>query len=117
MYLEDYKDLFECLRHTTSIDSRSPMFFLKKNKKNEFLDLFNKYFKEDFILYDKSEILKYKLFGINKNHYKFKKCIGDYIAIAIKNKSIKYKRKGTEHLASHSGLTSSECQVPLIIKY
>ena len=52
-----------------------------------------------------------------KEHKMFKSCLGDYIAIAIKNKNIKYKRYGKELLANHSGLTKEEIFVPLIIKY
>ncbi|MBQ7030847.1 MAG: alkaline phosphatase family protein [Bacilli bacterium] len=115
LYLEDYKELFECLKHTTSIDSRAPMFFVKDEKKKIFENLFDKYFKNDFILYNKTEILNKKLFGINNNHNLFESCIGDYIAVSIGNRAIKYKRKGSEHIASHSGLTIDECKVPLIL--
>lgn len=115
LYLEDYKELFECLKHTTSIDSRAAMFFVKNDKKSVFEKSFKQQFKNDFILYNKTEILNKKMFGLNNDHNLFESCLGDYIAVAISDKSIKYRRNGHEHLASHSGLTTKECIVPLII--
>lgn len=117
IYLEDYKEIFDCLLHTTSIDSRASMLFVKPNKKDVFEKLFKKNFNKDFILLSKEKIIKNLIFGTGKEHKMFKSCLGDYIAIAIKNKNIKYKRYGKELLANHSGLTKEEIFVPLIIKY
>ena len=115
IYLEDYDELFNCLKHNTSIDSRASMMFVKKDCIDKFSELFRQKFNEDFILYSKKEILDKKLFGLNKNHKMFNSCLGDFIAVGIKDKSIKYKRNGHEFKASHSGLTELECNVPLII--
>ncbi len=116
IYLEDYEEIFDCLLHTTSIDSRASMMFVKHEKKALFEKLFQNYFKKDFVLLSKEEIIQSSIFGIGKGHKLFKSCLGDYIAIAIKNKNIKYKRNGKELLANHAGLTKEEIYVPLIIK-
>lgn len=115
IYLEDYDELFNCLKHNTSIDSRASMMFVKKNCIDKFSRLFQEKFNEDFKLYSKKEIIEKKIFGLNSNHKMFNSCLGDFIAVGIKNKSIKYKRNGREFKAAHSGLSKLECNVPLII--
>lgn len=115
IYIEDDKELFDCLAHTTSIDSRAAMMFLKKDMKEKFLSIFEKKYGNDFILISRKDIIENKLFGIGNNHEKFESCLGDYIAISISNVSLKYKRIGHKLLANHSGLTSDEVDVPLIL--
>lgn len=117
IYIEDDKDFFECLLHTTSIASRASMFFLKHGYENKFLEIFNKKYKRFFILLSKKEILEKRIFGIGTNNKKFESCLGDYIAISIANYSFKYVRHGNKTLASHSGLTENEVDVPLIMVY
>ncbi len=116
-YLEDYEDIFDMLIRNTSIDSRSSMFFIKDGMKDKFKSLFNKYFKDYFILLDKEEIYNYKIFGTGINHPHFDSSIGDFIAISIKNKNIRYKRvEGKVDMkSSHAGNTPDETIVPLII--
>ena len=117
IYIEDDKELFECLSHTTSIDSRASMFFIKDGYKEQFLNIFAKKYKDGFLLLTREEILKKKLFGLGINNDKFESCLGDFIAIAISNKSFKYVRHGKEMLANHAGLTEDEVEVPLILEY
>lgn len=115
IYIEDDKELFDCLLHTTSIDSRASMLFLKPNYKSKFLEIFKDRYAKHFILMSKQEILNKCLFGIGINHQKFESCLGDYIAISISNISLKYLHKGHNVLANHSGLTEDEVDVPLIL--
>ena len=117
IYIEDDTDFFECLLHTTSIASRASMFFLKPGYEDKFLDIFNKKYKNFFQLLSKKEIIEKKLFGIGTDNKKFVSCLGDYIAISISNYSFKYIRKGSKTLASHSGLTENEVDVPLVMIY
>ena len=117
IYIEDDTDFFECLLHTTSIASRASMFFLKHGYEDKFLEYFNKKYKNFFLLLSKKEILEKKLFGIGTDNEKFESCLGDYIAISISNYSFKYIRKGSKTLASHSGLTENEVDVPLVMVY
>ena len=117
IYIEDDKDLFDCLSHTTSIDSRASMFFIRGGYEERFIDIFNRKYKNDFLLLSKNEIIEKQLFGIGINNDKFESCLGDYIAISISDKSFKYIRHGREMLANHAGLTENEVDVPLILKY
>lgn len=117
IYLEDYPDIFNCLIRNTSSDPRAAMYFIKEDKKIEFEKLFNDKFKEYFILMNKEDIIKTKLYGTGINHPNFEDSLGDFISIAISNKSIKYKRFENEHilLSNHAGNTDDETIVPLII--
>ena len=49
IYIQDDKEFFDCLLHTTSIDSRASMFFLKSNCKSKFLEIFKERYAEYFI--------------------------------------------------------------------
>ena len=113
--LSDYKDIFSLLKHDISIESRACAFYVKEGKKREFEQLFNKYFKEDFILYTKEEVIKNKLFGIGIENKHFKDSIGDYLAIATSNKYFRYNQNSVKLTSMHAGLTEDEMLVPLII--
>lgn len=62
--LSDYPDIFNLLKRDISIEARSCNFFVKDGKLDEFVILFNKYFKNYFNLYSKEEVLKHNFFGI-----------------------------------------------------
>ncbi len=113
--LSDYKDVFNLLKHDISIEGRACAFFIKDGKKHEFEQLFNKYFKKDFLLYSKEEVIKNKLFGIGKENKYFKESIGDYLAVAISNKYFIYNGNSDKLVSMHAGLTIDEMLVPLII--
>ena len=114
IYLEDYPNLFNCLSQTTSIDSRACMLFIKEDKIDYFKNEFEKQFGSNFILLKQEDILSLQLFGLGINHNMFKSCLGNFIAIAISDKNLKYRRYGKELLSNHSGLTENEYLVPLI---
>ena len=81
--LDDYKDLVDCLKRNTSLEARAVNFYIKENKLDIFPSLFNKYFKEDFDLYSKKEIIDSGLFGdgvendIHERDYSFMKRVSD----------------------------------------
>lgn len=112
--LEDYPDIVQCLERNTSIEPRAVNFFIKKNKKQEFEELFNNYFCNDFDLYTKEDIINSNLFGEGIENEVFRDILGDYLAIAKTNKTLLYG--GSEVLKSqHAGYTDDEIYVPLIV--
>ena len=112
--LNEYPDIIECLIRNTSLEPRAVNFFIKKEKKDEFKNLFNKYFSNDFKLYDKEDIINSKLFGDGIENEIFRDSLGDYLAIAITDKTLIYI--GSERLKSHhAGYTDEEIFVPLIV--
>lgn len=112
--LEEYKDLYNMLERTTSIEPRAVSFKVKDNNKEEFKTLFNNYFKDDFLLYTKKEIIDEKLFGTGKENKYFEDALGDYLALAIKDKYINFDKNDKVFKSHHAGLTEDEVLVPLI---
>ena len=114
LFIKDYPDIEECLLRNTSLEPRAVNFFIKESKKEIFKELFNKYFKDDFDLYPKDEVIESKLFGDGEENEIFRDALGDYLAIAKSNKTLLYT--GSEVLVSqHAGYTDDEIYVPLIV--
>ena len=112
--LNDYPEIVECLLRNTSIEPRAVNFFIKEEKKEDFVRLFNKCFSQDFDLYKKEDIINSKLFGGGEENIKFRDALGDYLAIAKTDKTLLYR--GSEELKSqHAGYTEDEIYVPLIV--
>ncbi len=118
IYLNEYKDIDDCLRMPPSIESRFVSIFLKENKKELFKELINKYFKDKFLIYDKDEFLKLGLLGLGKKHERIDSYLGDVILIGNSNINIRYtitNEKFKSLKADHSGITKEEMMVPLIV--
>ena len=114
IFIKDYPDVEECLLRNTSIEPRAVNFFIKPDKKEKFVKLFNKYFSKDFDLHPMEDVIESKLFGDGKENEIFKDALGDYLAIGKTNKTLLYK--GSEPLKSqHAGYTDDEILVPLIV--
>lgn len=114
IFIEDYPDILECLSKKTSIESRAINFFIKDDKKDEFVKLFNKYFKDYYTLYTKEDIIKSKLFGTGEENEIFRDELGDYLAISYSNKNIVCPG-GNIFLSHHAGYTDDEIFIPLIV--
>ena len=71
-----------------------------------------------FLLFTKEEFSKSNLLGRGKKHYKIDEYLGDFIAISISNKAIRYTIDGNKFkklIADHAGMTKEEMEVPVII--
>lgn len=113
--LSDYPDFFDTLNGDVSIEDRMCSMKVKKDKEDEFLMLFNKYFSNDFVLKNKKEILESKLFGDGEEHPLFIDSLGDYFALAIGDKYIRYSQKSDKFISMHAGFTEDEMRIPLIV--
>lgn len=113
--LSDYEDIFDTLDGDVWIEGRMCAFKIKKERKEEFEELFIKYFKEDFILKTKEEAIKEQLFGDGIEHHNFRDSLGDYFALAVGDKYFKYTDKGEHFKSTHAGFTIDEMKIPLII--
>ena len=110
--LTDYPDICECLVRMPTIEIRCPNFFVKEEKKQQFVEAFDRHFGKDFILFSKKEVLEKQLFGEGWNHERFESMIGDYLAVGTGNVGINNdKMKFRGH---HAGLTEEEMTIPLI---
>ena len=97
-----------------SFETRAQSFYVKDEYKKEFEELFNKTFKEDFILLDKKQVFERKIFGDKESHPKFEEFLGDYLAIAISDMSFVSIDK--EFIKGHhAGLCDDETAIPVIV--
>lgn len=114
--LSDYPKLFSMLKRPISIETRAAAFYIKDEYIDDFPAEFLMNFGEDFLLYSNKEVIEKKLFGTGEMHPKFKELIGDYLAIAIKNKGLEYTRSAMQFASHHAGLTEKEMIIPLIVE-
>ncbi len=113
--LTDYKDFADTLERETFIEARATSFKVKKERKEEFETLFDKYFADKFILLTKEEVLKSKLFGDGKDNEKITQFIGDYMALATSDKYFRYGENSVNLASHHAGITEDEMIIPLMI--
>ena len=113
--LKEYPELFDCLERDISIEARACSFKIKRGKKKQFVEQFQRNFSKDFLLFSKEEVIQKKLFGLGKNNLHFQEVIGDYLAIAIQDKYFRYDENGKKYISMHAGLTEDEMLVPLIV--
>lgn len=113
--ISEYKDIYDTLDGDVWLEGRMCAFNIRKERKQEFEKLFNKYFKDDFILKTKKEIIEEKIFGDGIENKYFKDSLGDYFALAVGDKYFKYTTKGDYFKSAHAGFTVDEMKIPLII--
>ena len=112
--LSDYPKILSMLKRPISIETRASAFYIKEEYINVFPIEFHNSFGDDFILYSKSEVIEKHIFGFGEMHPKFEEFIGDYIAIAIRDKGIVYSEKSNQYPSNHAGMTDQEMKIPLI---
>lgn len=113
--LSNYPNIINMLKGDFSGDSRVAVFRVKDEYKKTFPLEVKKVLKDDFIIMSKQEVIQKKLYGTGLKNKYFDDALGDYFAIGIGNKAIRYDEKGHMHKSAHSGITIDEMLVPLII--
>lgn len=116
LYLYEYQDIIDCLDKLPSAEARSTIFHVKENKKEEFEIKFNQYFSNDYMLFNKKEILDLNIYGTGNPHHSTDISIGDYLAVSKTNKYFIFNSSsGIPFIGHHAGSTMDELEVPLII--
>lgn len=113
--LSDYPEIINMLKGDVSIDNRACSFRVKDEYIKEFPKKLKKVLKDDFIIMSGKEVYDRKLFGDGVENKYYKDAIGDFFAIAVSNKSIRYDESVHMHKSGHSGITEEEMFVPLIV--
>ena len=112
----EHDDLYSLLRHPLSFEKRTPTFFVKEDKQEEFKELFNKYYGEHFILFSKQEALVSQIFGEGKTNDNITRFIGDFIATS-KDKYCLYASKEMNRMdffkGHHAGNTEEEMRIDI----
>ena len=115
IYLNDYPDILETLKKTTSLEPRATSFHVKDGKQEQFQKLFNQYFSKDFNLYSKEEIIESHLFGPGVEHPLFRSSLGEFLAIAEESDKCIIADGDTPLTSQHAGYSEDEIYIPLII--
>ena len=113
--LYTYYDILNCLYAPFTCDSRTAFFFVKDNKKEEFVSLFNQYFSDFYDLYTKDEIINNHIFGYGLENPLFKDLIGDYVAIAKDKYYFVQSPDGHNFKGHHAGGLVDEYTIPIIV--
>ena len=115
----DYPEIQDCLIMPPSFEQRVLNFWVKEDRKEEFVALFNKHFSEKFLLLSKEEFLDKHFLGYGNKHKKIDDFVGNYIALSISDASIKIETNlapgEKDKKSTHCGLTKEEMEVPLIV--
>lgn len=116
--LSDYPELTSMLIRPVALEARSVSFFIKDACLEAFKEMFLSLFGKDFILMTKEEVLDKKLFGsavLEKDMLqKNSASIGDFLAVAVRNKALLWSEKSKRFKSHHAGITKEEMIIPLI---
>lgn len=106
--------LFSYLRRKPSLEPRATNFFVKPECLKAFEEHVTRHYGAYFELYSRARILDENIFGTGKPHHTISETLGDFVAIATKDRMFTLK-EGTPFKAHHAGMTKDEMLVPLIL--
>lgn len=116
--LDDFPDITDCLAKPSSIEGRTPTFFIKEGRSEDFKQAFNKHFGDDFYLMDRDEVFNSGYFGEGNPCLASKEFIGDFVAVSMGKDLLLQKSLFTKiHLQKghHAGGTKEEREVLLAV--
>ena len=114
--LLDEPEIMECLVRQPSIEPRTLNLFVKEQYRDSFPEIFRRHFGDAFLLLTREEVLREKVFGPGKDRDGLAEMIGDYVAMAVSDKSIfNTHLEAQEMPGGHAGLTREEIAIPLIV--
>ena len=112
--ISKYEDLYSLISQPACLEKRSPSFFVKDGKQDEFKKLFDKYFGREFDLLSKKEVIDCKLFGEGKPRDGVIDSFGDYVALSrgkyslFSSKEMKSSHGGKGTYPGHHGGGTNE---------
>ena len=108
------KEIQDCLLRNLSLEKRCANFFIKEDKKEEFVQLFNEKYGKHYELYTKQQVLDMEIFGEGKMDDNVSRFIGDFVGIATDEYTLKDKEDSFAHKAHHAGSSLDELIVSVI---
>ena len=112
----EHNDLYGLLTRPLSFEKRTPTFFVKEGKLEEFKTLFNKYYGEHFTLMSKRQVLDEQMFGEGETTDAIKRFIGDFVATS-NDRYCLYASKETKNIdlfkGHHAGNTQEEMLIDI----
>ena len=110
----EHEDFSKMLKHVYGLDARSCAFYIKDEYKKDFIDTFNKYYKDYFIVKTKDEVIKEKWFGEGTPHPLFESFIGDFLVTSISDYGFTFE-DDYFLLGNHAGSTENESLIDVSI--
>lgn len=106
------QEMMDCFVRRPSMEARALNLFVKEECRSHFETLFQERYGNKFHLFPMNEVRKIGLLGINNDHPKLDRMLGNYLAVAVADAVLRTKNE--IHPADHGGLTSDEMLIPLI---
>ena len=114
--LTDYPEIRDCLVRQPSFEPRALNLFVREECREAFPEIFNRHFGDSFLLLTREEVLSERLFGTGKNREGLEEMIGDYVALAVADRTIFNTHLEAQEMPGvHAGLTREEISIPLIV--
>lgn len=118
MDFEKYDKYFYAL---PGIDFGMSTYYVKKDMEKEFVEEFNRDFKDKMHLFKTEEFIDNKVFGPNKGNQFISNNLGEYISLCNSDSQFINSTEIDEYYGktkgNHSGLTKDEMVIPLIVIY
>lgn len=114
--LSDYPDILECCEINPFMEPRAISFHIKPTHLGKFPSVFNRYFKDDYLLLNKKEFLSGGYLGEGVPHPKVDDFVGDFIAIGISNRYLHIGASYYEMKSHHAGMTEDEMMVAVMLE-
>lgn len=110
--LSEDEEIIACLVRNPSIESRAMNLFVKEDCKERFEQLFRAKYGDHYQLLPMTEVRNRQLFGCGLDHVRLHRMLGDYLAIATDEVTLRMKDK--KFIGEHGGMTAEEMLIPLI---
>ncbi len=113
--VREHQDFYDTFIRFPSFEGRSTTFFVKEDKKEQFVQLFKKYYGNDFKLMSKQEVLDINLYGEGTPNPHAVSFLGDYLAISIGKWGFDLEEVKSDHVlkAHHAGFTKEEMLIDI----
>jgi len=121
-FLTDTDPMLAMLRVPPTGDARMPIFHVKPEQREAFVDLFDERFADRMILLDSNEAERLELFGPGRITPLVRPRFGDFLAIPYRRATLAYAPVSVvgaaptaPYIGQHAGLSPEEMRVPLCV--
>jgi hypothetical protein len=121
-FLTDSDPMLATLGVPPTGDARMPIFHVRPDRRDEFVDLFGERYADRMILLETVEAERLELFGPGKIAKRVRPRFGDFIAIPYRRSTLAYApvsvpgaAPSAPYIGQHAGLSPEEMRVPLCV--
>lgn len=115
LVMEDFPVISGMLSRPLFLEPRAAALSVKPEAAAHFPAAFQEAFGDDFLLLSRRELLENGLLGPGKAREGLAQYLGDYLAVALRDKALYTRREDSRLIGMHAGLTRDELRVPLIV--